>query len=125
MPWPPSHPGFHMVRYFGVLASHPHLRPRIIPSRDTELPSQQLPLAFISRDAAEPEGPPESNDPRRIGWASLLDRVFAVDGTVCRKSGGRMHNLEVVNTPDAVARGLHGARAPPRPPPPGQLLLLR
>ena len=30
-----------------------------------------------------------------------------------------------VDTPDAVARMLHAARAPPRQPPPGQLLLLR
>src|SRR5690606_9629066 len=33
--------------------------------------------------------------------------------------------LEVVDTPDAVARILHGARAPPRPPPPGRVLLFR
>ena len=31
---------------------------------------------------------------------------------------------EVVDTLDAVARVLYGARAPPRPPPPGQLMLL-
>lgn len=116
-------PGFHMVRYFGVLASHHHLRPRVVPSRDP-LPGQ-FPLAFAGRDSAEPEGPPQSKAPRRIGWASLLARVFAVDVTVCRKCGGRMRILEVVDTPDAVARVLHGARAPPRPPPPGQLLLLR
>ena len=35
-----------------------------------------------------------------------------------------MRILEVVDTPDAVARVLHGARAPPRQPPPGQLVLL-
>jgi hypothetical protein len=108
-------PGFHMVRYFGVLASHHHLRPRVVPSRDTELPGQQLPLDFAGRDAAEPTERSESKAPRRIGWASLLARVFAVDVTVCRKCGGRMRILEVVDTPDAVARVLH----------PGQLGLLR
>ena len=118
-------PNFHMVRYFGVLASHHHLRPHVVPGRDSELPGQQLPLTFADRDAAEPEGPPESRVPRRIGWASLLARVFAVDVTICQKCGGRMRILEVVDTPDAVARVLHDARAPPRPPPPGQLLLLR
>jgi len=30
----------------------------------------------------------------------------------------------VVSDPDAIARILHGAHAPPAPPPPGQLLLL-
>jgi hypothetical protein len=83
---------------------------------------EQLPLAFADRD--EPRDPSESKAPRRIGWASLLARVFAIDVTVCRKCGGRMRILEVVDAPDAVARVLHGARAPPRPPPPGQLVLL-
>ncbi len=59
--------------------------------------------------------------PRRIGWAHLLARVFAVDVTVCSKCGGRMKILEVVTDPGAIAELLHGARAPPRPCPPGQL----
>ena len=87
-------------------------------------PASDASLAFVGRDSAEPTVPPESKAPRRIGWASLLARVFAVDVTVCRKCGGRMRILEVVDTPDAVVRVLHGARAPPRPPPPGQLRLL-
>jgi hypothetical protein len=62
-------PGFHMVRYFGVFASHHHLRPRVIPSRDTELPGQQLPLDFAGRDAAEVEN--------RV-WLSCDDVVRAV-----------------------------------------------
>ncbi|MBK7827378.1 hypothetical protein [Nannocystis sp.] len=52
--------------------------------------------------------------------------MFAVDVTVCRKCGGRMRVLDVVRDPDDIARILHGARAPPRPPrphPPGQALL--
>ena len=118
-------PGFHMVRYFGVLASHHHLRPRVVPGRDAELPGQQIPLDFAGPGAAELDGLPTSKAPRRIGWASLLARVFAIDVTVCRRCGGRMRIVEVVDTPDAVARVLHAARAPPRPPPPGQLLLLR
>ena len=32
--------------------------------------------------------------------------------------------MEVVSDPDAIARILHGARAPPALPPPGQILLL-
>ena len=37
-------PNFHMVRYFGVIASHHHLRPRVVPGPGAELPDQQLPL---------------------------------------------------------------------------------
>ena len=52
--------------------------------------------------------------PRRLAWADLLARVFAIDVTVCRRCGGRMRILEVVSDPDDIARVLHGARAPPR-----------
>ena len=44
--------------------------------------------------------PAESSPrPRRIGWAKLIARVFALDITRCRKCGGRMRVLEVVSDP--------------------------
>ena len=112
-------PGFHMTRYYGVLASHHRLRERVIP-KPAAPPPPQLALDF---DPAE-SSPTSSPRPRRIGWAKLLARIFALDITRCRKCGGRMRVLEVVSDPDAIARILHGARAPPAPHPPGQLLLL-
>jgi len=48
---------------------------------------------------------------RRIGWARLLARVFAVEVTVCRKCGGRMRVLDVVTDPDDIVR-----EAPPASP---------
>ena len=57
---------------------------------------------------------------RRIGWAHLLARVFAV----CRTCGGRIRILDVVTDPGDIGRIVHSAGAPPRPPrphPPGQL----
>jgi hypothetical protein len=80
-------------------------------------------LDFDPAESSPTSSPTSSPRPRRIGWAKLLARVFALD-TRCRKCGGRMRVLEVVSDPDAIARILHGARAPPAPPPPGQLLLL-
>ena len=98
-------PGFHMTRYYGVLASHHRLRERVIP-KPAAPPPPQLPLDFaLSSDPAE-----SSPRPRRIAWAKLLARVFALDITRCRKCGGRMRVLEVVFDPDAIARILHGAR---------------
>jgi hypothetical protein len=35
--------------------------------------------------------------------------------------GGPMRIVRAVTDPDAIAADLHGARAPPRPSPPGQL----
>ena len=120
-------PGFHMVRYFGVLASHHHLRARIVPPAAVPAPVLQLALGLTGA-ANDASGEPADAlpRPRRLAWASLLARVFAIDVTVCRKCGGRMRILEVVSDPDDIARVLHGARAPPPPPrphPPGQLLL--
>ena len=115
-------PGFHMTRYYGVLANRHHLRPRIIPSA-APMPGQ-LGLGLADSANLKPPGDTQSSPrPRRLAWAKLLARVFAIDVTLCRKCGGRMRVLEVVDTVDDIARVLHGARAPPRPLPPGQLLL--
>ena len=123
-------PNFHMTRYFGVFANRHHLRARILPPSPVPVPGQQLPLdldlvgAVAANDC---DGDAKSAaSPRRLGWANLLARVFAVDVTVCRKCGGRMRIHAVVRDPNDIARILHGARAPPRPPrphPPGQALL--
>jgi len=80
--------------------------------------------AFAALSDRSPEDLREATaSPRRIGWAHLLARVFAVDVTVCPKCGRRMKALEVVTDPNAIAKLLYGARAPPRPCPPGQLQL--
>ena len=118
-------PGFHMTRYFGVFANRHHLRARIIPPSVVPAPEQQLTLGLAgAADDDDDDAPASSPRPSRIGWAKLLARVFAIDVTICRKCGGRMRVLEVVDDPDDIARLLHGARAPPRPHPPAQLLLL-
>ena len=116
-------PGFHMTRYYGVPASPHPLRDRVIP-RPAAPPPPQFALDFALADDSPASSPSSSPRPRRIAWAKLLARVFALDITLCRKCGGRMRVLEVVSDADAIARILHGARAPPAPPPPGQLLLL-
>jgi len=97
------------------------LPPSVVPAS-----GQQLALGLDDNDSRGAAAEPSAR-PRRIGWASLLARVFAVAVTVCRKCGGRMRIFDVVTDPGHIARILHGARAPPRPPrahPPGQLLLL-
>ncbi|MBK8261908.1 MAG: transposase [Nannocystis sp.] len=130
-------PGFHMLRYYGVFASHHHLRARIVPAAAAPPELQLVPAAAappelqlaldLTAAANDTRSPTDASPrPRRLGWAKLLARVFAVDVTVCRKCGGRMRVLEVVSDPDDIARVLHGARAPPprpRPDPPGQVLL--
>jgi len=114
-------PRFHMTRYYGVFASRHRLRARVIPSSPQPLAPMQLSLLFRT---GIPEGLREATGtPYRLSWANLLARVFAIDVTVCSKCDGRMKVLEIVTDPHAIARLLHGARAPPRPCPPGQLHL--
>ena len=115
-------PGFHMTRYYGVFACHHRLREHVIP-KPAAPPPPQLALDFARPDDPAESSPTSLPRPRRIAWAKLLARVFALDIIRCRKCGGRMRVLEVVSDADAIARILHGARAPPAPPPLGQVLL--
>ena len=96
-------PGFHMTRYFGVFANRHHLRPRIIPPSALPTPGQQLALALADSANDKADDDTESSPrPRHLGWAKLLARVFAVDVTLCRKCGGRMRVLEVVELPTTL-----------------------
>ena len=114
-----------------MFANRHHLRPRIIPPSAVRrppsavpTPGQQLALGLADFANDKPDDDTEfSPRPRCLGWAKLLARVFAVDVTLCRKCGGQMRILEVVETADDIDRVLHGARAPPRPHPPAQVLL--
>jgi hypothetical protein len=130
-------PKLHVVRYGGVFANRHHLR-RVIaptpPSPTTPTPPRQL--ALLSPDgspawSAAPLGEADvgrahahdASRHRRLSWARLLARVFSTDVTTC-PCGGRLRPLGAVLTPDDIAAHLHGARAPPRAAPPGQLSLL-
>lgn len=115
-------PGFHMVRYHGVLSSHAKLRSDVVPEPPDDAPApppRQLDLY-------------EDNDEVRLvrkPWAWLLRHVFLEDVTVCPECQGPMRWVEVATEPDDIARllsrhDLADAPAPrPRAPPHGQLTL--
>lgn len=120
---PPPH--FHMTRYFGVFANRHHLRARIIPPSAVPALGQQLTLGLAGAvyDSADPtaESSPRA---RRLGWANLLARVFAVDVTLCRNCGGRMRILELVTDFDDIARPSSTATTAPSSPRPGPVVPL-
>ena len=76
-----------MTRYYGVFASHHRLREHVI-LKPAAPPPPQLALDF-----ALPSDPAESSPrPRRIAWAKLLARVFALDivaRVLCRRAPRR------------------------------------
>jgi hypothetical protein len=69
-----------------------------------------------------PEDPlPASGEPtlrpRRLGWAELLRRVFAVDVLECPRCGGRMRLLAAIQPPNVTAAILDCLDLPSRAPP--------
>src|SRR5213593_5011 len=74
--------------------------------------------------AASPDNPTRA---RRLDWAALLKRCFAVDVLVCPSCRGPMHILAFIDDERLARRILAHlglpSRAPPRPPPSGQPLL--
>ena len=53
---------------------------------------------------------------RRLGWAALLARVFAVDVTRCPNCGGRLGLVAVLSDPASIGRYLCGVGLAAEPP---------
>ena len=53
---------------------------------------------------------------RRIDWAALLKRVFAVEFLACALCGGRMRVLSVIEEGPVARKILHHLGLPPTPP---------
>ena len=123
-------PRANQILYYGVLANRHKLRPKVMPERHAPaepkqlalfVPKDDLELAAITRPMIEDQV--RDRAPSRLSWTRLLARVFSIDVSVCKKCGGPMRVIKAVLDPDEIAAELHGARAPPRPPPPGQVEL--
>jgi hypothetical protein len=123
---PPPH--VNLVKYSGVFANRHRMRPLIVPTPEPAAASTPVQLSLfdiagtplpITGDAAPT--PRAGMQPR--SWSWLLARVFAIDIAACSRPGchGRLKIVDVVVDPEHIALLLHGARAPPAPPPPGQL----
>jgi hypothetical protein len=115
-------PRFHLVRYHGILAPAAGRRDRVVPAP----PRRKVDGGASSRrdgDAAPPcERVPRGDDapappPRRVPWADLLARVFAVDALRCPRCGETMRVLAAIQTPEAIRAILECLGLPTRPPP--------
>lgn len=116
---------------------NPSLGPRAEPPSKSEargrgsgeIPDRYSPPAQSDavgdRATPTPSGPaepwPASDEPdlrpRRLAWAELLRRVFAVDVLECPRCGGRMRLLAAIQPPDASQAILECLELPSRAPP--------
>jgi Putative transposase len=102
-------PRFHLVRYFGVLASAAKQRASIVP----------LPPPASTADSCEHRNTAEEQNPRprNYTWAQLMARVFALDVLECPRCGSRMRILAAVEDPVVARKILDSLGLPSRPPP--------
>jgi hypothetical protein len=138
-------PRFHLVRYHGILGPCASERDRVLPGR-SEPSAGSLDLrdataaesptdsggaaprpATPSRPAAHgPEAPCEDSGRgegpmprrrRRLSWAELMRRVFAIDVLECPRCGGRMRILAAIHPPETTRAILECLALPSRAPP--------
>ncbi len=102
-------PRRHQVRYHGTLAPNSAWRRLIVPGVKEAPPSAPPSCGGL------PTG--ERQRSRRIAWADLLRRVFAVDVLECPRCSGRMRIIATVTDPEAVRKVLACIGLPTRGPP--------
>ncbi len=100
-------PRSHLTRYHGVFAPHHALRAAVVASNSAA--SQE----DVDGSRAGPL--------RRLAWAALMKRVFAVDALVCDTCGGAMRILAILPDGDASRAILQHLDLPTEPPAPRAL----
>ena len=97
-------PRLNRVRYHGILAPNAGFRRLVVPGHS------------VSPGASSVGGSAVSPSRRRLGWALLLARVFAVDVTLCPTCGGRRRVVAVRRAPASIRRYLSGVGLAADPP---------
>jgi len=98
-----------------------HAKPEFPDASSPPAPSSP-PGGRATRTPCGPEEPaPEPDEPalrpRRLAWAELLRRVFAIDVLECPRCGGRMRLLAAIQPPDVTQAILACLELPSRAPP--------
>ena len=97
-------PRLDLVRYRGILAPNAGFRRMVVPGRSVlpEASSVGVSTHLPSR--------------RRLGWAALLARFFAVDVALCPSCGGRLRRGVMLRDAASIVRYLSGVRLAADPP---------
>jgi len=117
-------PRGHLVRYHGVLAARSRWRATVVRDRGEEdVPFLEVgprPVE-VPADRPGPEREPgqemEELRERRLSWAELMRRVFALDVLECPGCGGRRSLIAVITQPAVIVAFLACLGLPTRAPP--------
>lgn len=107
-PIPP--PRAHLTRHFGVFAPRAKLRREIVPQSEPQAAGCGCSGSEGSR--CETTARAEQGRQRRLTWAALLARVFAIDVLACPRCKSRMQRVEWVTRPEQI-RAVLKATGPP------------
>jgi hypothetical protein len=119
-------PRAHLLTYHGVLAPAAQWRDRIVPGprvpTESDHGSTEPRATCSSRPAtsSSPDSPAALSNPartRRLRWAELLRRVFAVDVLTCPNCGGARRLIATITDGLVVRRILDHLDLPSSPPP--------
>ncbi|MBI4577198.1 MAG: transposase [Planctomycetes bacterium] len=103
-------PRFHTVRYHGVYAPNARLRRQVVSGAWGEPEPEPPPGGPVPGPTVRPR-------PRRLDWASLLKRVFALDVLECERCGGALEVIAYITDRPVVRRILCHLELPSEPPP--------
>ena len=110
-------PRFHLVRYFGVLASHSSLRKDVVPEPPDDPSAHAPPPAPGDQLELEFDDTGNAARPTRKRWAWLLAHVFAADLDTCPRCSGPMRWVQAATDRHAARELLARLGLGPRPPP--------
>jgi hypothetical protein len=105
-------PGFHVIRYAGVLASAHHLRALVVPPPSAEDETQSTTHLHPAQDRQPP-----THRCRYRPWAELMKRAFGWDVDHCDNCGARLRLRALVSAAASVERFLRHIGEPIDPPP--------
>jgi hypothetical protein len=108
-------PRIHLTRFHGILAPHSKFRKLVVPAQIVEEKEEDtiVEKSLEVQDSDMAEGAKQ----KRISWAKLLSRVFAVDMGNCEHCGGDMKAISAVIKQDVVVKILTHLGLPARAPP--------
>lgn len=103
-------PRIHLTRFHGCLAPHAKIRSQIVPKKE------EAEDGNVNQDAAKAIDPDEKPRKKRMSWAELLARVFAIDMKHCPKCSGDLKIVSAVLEGHAIRKILGHLGIPDTPP---------